>query len=88
MFEFMCPVCLAELEFSVSVEEAEGVTTDCSVCGALLIVKESKVLDFHKWMHSRHSVWPADGIGTGMVNVNDDGDIGITIKSDEEKQNE
>lgn len=53
----------------------EGATVDCPECGQLLIFKtdtekfELRALDFHKYLHSKNPEWPAEGEGTGYVEV-------------------
>jgi len=56
-------------------------TTDCTVCGRLLLIKGDQwgdadpyqvphrmhCVDFHKEMHRQDPNWPADGSGTGYV---------------------
>lgn len=61
--------------------ELSRCTTDCAVCGELLIIPakqfEGKDPDafpaevhmplFHRWMSQQDPMWPADGSGTGYV---------------------
>lgn len=58
-----------------------GCTTDCPVCGELLIIDAGqfagKRLDvkpfavhlplFHRYLHQQDPRWPADGAGTGYI---------------------
>jgi ssDNA-binding Zn-finger/Zn-ribbon topoisomerase 1 len=50
-------------------KEYEGATADCPHCGALLIIKEGKFLDFHEYIHSENPKWPKDGERTGYIEI-------------------
>lgn len=66
-----CPECDRGFAFGagVTLEDAEGVTTDCNECGALLLIEGGRVYEFNKKQHSEDSRWPADGNNTGSVEV-------------------
>lgn len=59
------------LKMPYSLEEMLGATVDCTVCGKLLMLQVALVkgVDFHKELNRRNPDWPADGAGTGWVEV-------------------
>jgi len=66
-----CPNCTNQFKFTdeTTLEQAEGCTMDCPNCSSVLIVNNGQVLDFHKFLHEKDSRWPADGKGTGFLEV-------------------
>ncbi len=50
-------------------KEYEGATADCPHCGALLIIKGGKFLDFHEYLNREDPSWPKDGKGTGCIEI-------------------
>jgi hypothetical protein len=64
-----------------TVRDLRNATTDCVVCGELLIIPRDQFGEmlpdlfpfrvhmplFHQWMNQQDSRWPADGRGTGYV---------------------
>lgn len=63
-----CPECQYEFK-DVFTKEEDGATLDCPKCNALLIYKDGEIQNFHEWMHNRDKRWPADGKGTGYIEV-------------------
>ena len=49
--------------------DGEGATLDCISCKGLLIIDNGVVCDFHKTLNASNQEWPADGNGTGFVDV-------------------
>ena len=61
-------------------------TSDCRVCGELLIIPSEQFSDpyssnypfhvhmplFHKYLHAQDERWPEDGSGTGYVEFSND----------------
>lgn len=66
--DYVCPKCNTPLDHldGYSTEEAESATTDCK-CGALLVIKDGKALDFHAYMSEINPQWPKDGTGTESI---------------------
>ena len=64
-----CPICDVNIFFdeSWSFEDVDKMTTDCSNCGSLLIVKGKTVYPFHEKTHLEDPRWPKDGKGTDFV---------------------
>lgn len=66
-----------------TIAELAGCTTDCNVCGELLIIPREQFGDhlsdrypfnvhaplFHVWMNRQDPRWPVDGRGTGYVEI-------------------
>jgi len=70
---FDCPKCdytMTVEDESITVAECEGATLDCNKCDALLLVKDGAAVDFHVEINKRtEGRWPADGAGTGYVEI-------------------
>ena len=65
----VCPDCKEGFSTDYSREEREGATMNCPCCDTLLVFIDGKTLSFHKYMNSQYSDWPADGEGTGHVDI-------------------
>jgi hypothetical protein len=63
-----CPLCKMHFYFE-EMSMPTSFTTDCNVCGGLLIYNEGELKDFHKHMNSKDSRWPIDGKDTGYVKI-------------------
>ena len=59
-----CPSC--KKEFKIYGENGTG---DCPHCNLLILMECGKIYDFHKKMHEEDSRWPADGKGTGYIEL-------------------
>lgn len=66
-----CPNCKLTFDFDDDdlLIELEGCTCDCPHCGSLLIIKHTHCLDFHQYIHSQDNRWPANGQGTGFIEI-------------------
>ncbi len=65
-----CPYCKKAIEKLTKelLDSNEGATVDCPHCGSLLIIKNSELLDFHKYLNKEtKGEWPEDGHGTSYV---------------------
>jgi len=51
------------------IAECEGATCDCPNCGDLLLFADGKIVDFHAHLNASDPRWPADGAGTGVINI-------------------
>jgi len=67
--KIVCPECKSGFRSIYSKSYREGCTMDCPKCGALLIFLDGETLSFHRRMNSKYSDWPADGEGTGHVDI-------------------
>jgi ribosomal protein S27E len=75
-FTVKCPACEQSYEVSVRLQDHVGATVDCKLCGELLLIHEgtglgARLTKFHEHLHERDGRWPADGKGTGFVEVSD-----------------
>ena len=57
-------------------ERLSGCTTDCRICGELLIFPEETTVGtcvrarvFHFWMNEQWNDWPHDGHGTSSIGI-------------------
>lgn len=70
---FECPCCKHNVvveDPSYTLAMCEGATMDCPhpSCGALLLVKDGKAVEFHEEMSTQtNGRWPADGAGTSFI---------------------
>lgn len=66
-----CPLCGGTIAtIAISAEQMSGATFDCQRCGAeLLDDPEAGVVELHAFIHSKDPAWPADGEGTGYVDL-------------------
>lgn len=63
--------CGHQYKTGYSARRLNGCTTDCRICGELLIFPEGTTIGtcvrgraFHVWMNEQWSLWPADGRGS------------------------
>ena len=64
-----CPECDKHFAFEdMTIDEVNGATTDCK-CGALLIIEDGKVYEFHKKINSEDERWSVDGKNTGFIEL-------------------
>jgi len=69
----ICPKCNSGFAFpDMTIEDVEGVTTDCPNCDILLLVKDGSVYEFHKKLHDGDSRWPVDGNSANFVNIGEE----------------
>jgi len=68
------------------IRDLSHATTDCRVCGELLIIPGDQFSDtksrlfafnihmplFHRYLHEQDDRWPVDGVGTGYIEIVDD----------------
>jgi hypothetical protein len=71
-----CPCCRKSfsspsIKRKVHLVKHDGATLGCPNvgCGKLLILKDGKLLDFHKYLNKKDRRWPKDGKGTGSVAI-------------------
>lgn len=65
----VCPVCEQVFFFDGAV--VSNCTSNCSHCGALLLIDDNVVYPFHEKLHKDDPRWPADGTGTGFITIED-----------------
>jgi len=68
LVKMKCPLCEMNIYFEKGMPTS--FTTDCSMCGDLLIFADGELKDFHKYMNSKDSRWPIDGKGTNSIEIN------------------
>ncbi len=73
MLKLTCSECSNDIKItSREVHEAseiEGCTFDCAHCGALLVMNQGEVKSLHKMLSVECPGWPADGAGTGFIEM-------------------
>jgi hypothetical protein len=67
----MCPVCDYEFSEEITnlIKQENYCTTDCIGCSALLLIKDGKLYDFHKYLHEQDARWPKDGKDIGFIQI-------------------
>jgi hypothetical protein len=60
----ICPGC--NKGFTVFGDSGTG---DCPHCNLLVLIENDKIYDFHKKLHEEDPRWPADGKGTGYIEI-------------------
>lgn len=60
-----------ENDTDLTASDVSGMTTNCKVCGSMLIFLglDAFASDFHKHLASTNPDWPADGANTGFIEV-------------------
>lgn len=61
-----CPVCDKDFFFA-DLEVPNNITTNCSHCGALLLIEDGRTWLFNEKLHEEDARWLADGANTGSL---------------------
>ncbi len=70
-----CPNCKVEIsgeKYGLTDKEMQGIdhcTLNCYQCNSLLLIDNGELKDFHKTIHEECEAWPADGKGTGHLEI-------------------
>ena len=65
-----CPICKHDCGYTAAVLITHNFfTLDCQNCGQLLYNDDGVLVDFHARIHEGCPAWPADGRGTGYLEL-------------------